>query len=383
MSLKTAKIALAVAAVSMILASNAVTQEENNDKRFQEKTFFSEALGVEKSYNIYLPPGYEADKNESYPVIYLLHGYNFTRNNPEINTTIEEQNHWIVQEQIPQIADCLFTRDSYEALDSCMDEKGVEFPEAVVKDMKEEYPECPLPLPPMIVVMPDGDASFYMDRPDGKKTWPPMDGPEFVDGVRRGATGQYETYIYRDLVNHVDSTYRTMAQRDKRGIGGFSMGGIGSMNLLLGHPDVFISVSAHSAMFTLTDFLNDPLAQGLEKSAPEIKLMFVTEKESGKQDIDIDLVKKNDPYYRLRDLKTKDVYIYYDAGSADFFSGMYNFKTFDRFARGLERKGLDSYPSKHIIEASEINGRGMHTGAFWRSRVGVALAFHAHAFGLL
>ena len=47
----------------------------------------------------------------------------------------------------------------------------------------------------MLVVMPAGDNSFYMDRADGKALFPPMDGPEFVDGIRQGATGKYETYI--------------------------------------------------------------------------------------------------------------------------------------------------------------------------------------------
>src|ERR1017187_4913651 len=39
----------------------------------QYKTFQSKVLGREVSYLVYLPPGYEQEK-QRYPVIYLLHG---------------------------------------------------------------------------------------------------------------------------------------------------------------------------------------------------------------------------------------------------------------------------------------------------------------------
>lgn len=70
----------------------------------------------------------------------------------------------------------------------------------------------------------------------------------FVDGFNkfRGCwyrssktIGDYETYIARDLVNHIDANYRTIAHRDSRGITGYSMGGAGSMHLALKFPEVF------------------------------------------------------------------------------------------------------------------------------------------------
>lgn len=374
-----------VFSVLMVFAAFPARAESGSGPVVIKTTFYSEALGAEKEYYIYLPPGYEDSTSERYPTVYLLHGYNFARNNPDLEDAMarEEHHHWIVQEQTPGVADCLFTTAGYDALERCLEGNGVEHPEAVVMDMKKEYPDCPLPLPPMIIVMPDGDSSFYVNRLDGRKTWPPLDGPEFVNGIRRGATGQYETYIYRDLVGHIDSTYRTIDSSGARGIGGFSMGGIGSMNLALGHPDVFSSVTALSAVFTLTDLLNDPLAQGLDRTTPEIRSVFSDNPDDEKPDINIRYLKRNDPYYRLKNLKTKDIHIYYDAGSADFFSGMYNFRTFEKFQRGIERKGLTSEPEEHIIPARENNGKGTHTGDYWRSRLGVVFAFHAGAFGLL
>ena len=41
------------------------------------ETFYSQALGVNKAFRIYLPEGY-AQSNQRYPVIYLLHGLGVT-----------------------------------------------------------------------------------------------------------------------------------------------------------------------------------------------------------------------------------------------------------------------------------------------------------------
>ena len=51
--------------------------------------------------------------------------------------------------------------------------------------------------------------------------------------------GDYETYITRDIVEYVDTHYRTMPERESRGITGYSMGGGGAMHLGLTFPDVF------------------------------------------------------------------------------------------------------------------------------------------------
>jgi S-formylglutathione hydrolase FrmB len=74
----------------------------------------------------------------------------------------------------------------------------------------------------MILVFVDGsnkfDGSFYMSSP---------------------TIGDYESYIVRELVDHVDANYRTLPDRDSRGITGRSMGGDGALHLALKYPDVF------------------------------------------------------------------------------------------------------------------------------------------------
>ena len=73
----------------------------------------------------------------------------------------------------------------------------------------------------MIFVFPDASSamggSYYMSSP---------------------TVGDYETYITKELIEQVDSTYRTIPERDSRGIMGCSMGGWGTWHLALSPPRV-------------------------------------------------------------------------------------------------------------------------------------------------
>ncbi len=52
-------------------------------------------------------------------------------------------------------------------------------------------------------------------------------------------TGKWEDFVTQEVVNHVDSTYRTLAKSESRCISGYSMGGYGAINMALKHPDIF------------------------------------------------------------------------------------------------------------------------------------------------
>ncbi|RPH57001.1 MAG: hypothetical protein EHM81_12245, partial [Chloroflexi bacterium] len=53
-----------------------------------------------------------------------------------------------------------------------------------------------------------------------------------------------EQVIIKDLIPHIDNTYRTIAQKEGRGIEGHSMGGYGALRLGLKYPHLFGAVSA-------------------------------------------------------------------------------------------------------------------------------------------
>lgn len=90
---------------------------------------------------------------------------------------------------------------------------------------------------PVICVFPDGGrGSMWADSKDG-------------------AT-MAETHTIRELIPHVDSTYRTFPFRRARVIQGFSMGGFGAVLYAAKFPDLFcVSVSYDGALHTYETLL--------------------------------------------------------------------------------------------------------------------------------
>ncbi|MCB0195070.1 MAG: hypothetical protein KDJ65_24195 [Anaerolineae bacterium] len=62
--------------------------------------------------------------------------------------------------------------------------------------------------------------------------------------VNSPVSGNWEDFVITDVVNYIDQNYRTIANVNARGLAGFSMGGFGSLNLAMRHPDCFSAVYA-------------------------------------------------------------------------------------------------------------------------------------------
>jgi|JI10StandDraft_1071094.scaffolds.fasta_scaffold54689_2 S-formylglutathione hydrolase FrmB len=60
--------------------------------------------------------------------------------------------------------------------------------------------------------------------------------------------GQYQDMLTKDLIEHVDKTYRTIAKREARALLGVSMGGYGALHTAFTRPEVYVAVATHSAM---------------------------------------------------------------------------------------------------------------------------------------
>jgi len=60
--------------------------------------------------------------------------------------------------------------------------------------------------------------------------------------------GKYQDLFAKDLVEHIDKTYRTIARREGRALLGISMGGYGALNIAFSQPSIFGVVATHSAM---------------------------------------------------------------------------------------------------------------------------------------
>jgi putative tributyrin esterase len=168
--------------------------------------FFSSALGVWKRFIVYLPPSYPRQPTRRYPVAYYLHGYS------------GNESDWLSRADIAGVMDSLIAGG----------------------------------MPELILVLPDGDNGWYT-------TWAEPRDPATcaADSTLAEAAEtycvvhpRYDDYVAVDLVAHIDSTYRTIADRAHRGVAGLSMGGYGAVTLALRFPAVFAAAASHSGVLS-------------------------------------------------------------------------------------------------------------------------------------
>jgi pimeloyl-ACP methyl ester carboxylesterase len=141
-----------------------------------------------KPITVYLPPSYSKRPYKRYPVVYLLHGFSASHR--------------------------AFMGGAYSNMNTRLSMDSL-IHDGLVKEM--------------IVVTPSADN--------------PFDGGFYRNSV---VTGNWEDYIYRDVVGFMDRKYRTIRNRSGRGIAGHSMGGYGALWVGMRHPEVF------SAMYLLS-----------------------------------------------------------------------------------------------------------------------------------
>lgn len=181
-------------------------------------SLWSQSLGVRKELVVYLPPSYEREPSRRYPVVVMLHGL------------WGDQWQWVRSDQLATTMDSLVGAG----------------------------------LPEMIVAMPDGDDGWWTTwyrlvdmrgcraEPLRRRHTPPSD-PSSRESAESYCVpwAHYDDYVARDIVAKVDSTYRTLAHRDQRAVGGLSMGGYGAITLALAYPEVFGAAASHSGVLSL------------------------------------------------------------------------------------------------------------------------------------
>lgn len=197
-------------------------------------------------------------------------------------------------------------------------------------------------LKPMIVVCPDGKNSMYCDWLNGK--------------------GKWGDFIATELVKTIDGKYRTLADRASRGINGDSMGGYGALNAAFKHPDVFGSVSTHSAAIYPVDptKLPDDVKRWAQQWAPVYG-----------SPIDVPHWKEWNPLEEAQTLpeeSLKKLKIYFDCGDQDRF--------------GFEKTNEELH---QILEGRKIAHEwhlrtGNHGARYFEDNVSYSLQFHSAVF---
>lgn len=145
---------------------------------------------------VYTPPSYSKEASRRYPVLYFLHGYGA---HAELYTN------------------AMWASDGADKT-------------AASGASKE-----------MIIVFPDAyskyNGSMYSNSP---------------------TTGDWETFITKDLVNYIDSHYRTIATRASRGLAGHSMGGYGAWRIGMKHPETYAVLYPMSSCCLMNNLFNAP-----------------------------------------------------------------------------------------------------------------------------
>jgi enterochelin esterase-like enzyme len=157
--------------------------------RLEPFEYDSAVTGTRRKAQVYLPPGYSADKK--YPVLYLLHGIG------------GNEHEWTGYVKAHAILDNLIAAG-----------KAV----------------------PMIVVFPNGRA--LADDTPGQNPFQPEKAAGFA---------KFERDLLDHLIPAVQAKYSTATDREHRAIAGLSMGGGQTFNFGLGHLDTFAWIGAFSA----------------------------------------------------------------------------------------------------------------------------------------
>ncbi len=158
---------------------------------------------VDRDAFVFLPPSYEKDKERHYPVVYALHGF------------FIGAEQWTHEIHVPQTVEGAFALGSKE----------------------------------MIVVLPDSKTVY--------------NGSMYSSSM---ATGDFENYVARDVVAYIDAHYRTIPDRQSRGLVGHSMGGYGASRIGMKHPDVF------GALYIMSPCCLSPMTGGGPAPADAVQM---------------------------------------------------------------------------------------------------------------
>lgn len=209
----------------------------------------------------------------------------------------------------------------------------------------------------LIIVMPDAGNSFYLNyakTEDGEKN-------------------NWEDYIAKDLIRHIDSTYRTIAAREGRAINGLSMGGFGGLLVGLKHPELFCSIGSHSGALEWArdgaDRIkkNNPWKPRDPSTKPDPRVTtpgFSSQKErnpKGQMFVTVEDCARNDPFELVLKVPREQLpHIYLDCGTEDPF-----FKASAAFVKLL----LDNK-----IPVTFAQSPGKHTGPYWKREIAISMA---------
>lgn len=154
-------------------------------------SIYSEILGANRQFTIYLPKSYETDATRKYPILYLLHGM------MGVNTS------WFTDQRVKDVMDRLVA--SGEACE-------------------------------MIIVSPNAGGNIYIGVWNGYFNMPGW---------------AYEDFFYKEFLPYIEKNYRVVGDKQHRAIAGLSMGGGGTTSYAQRYSDMYCAAYAMSALMNI------------------------------------------------------------------------------------------------------------------------------------
>lgn len=192
------------------------------------KKYFSKVTNSWRELFIYTPPGYDADVNQKYPVLYILHGGG------------EDERGWAMQGKTDMI------------LDNLIAEKKAT---------------------PMLVVMPDANMGS---------------GGFNAQGIENSLK-MFEREMNEVIVPFIDTNYRTISNARNRALSGLSMGGLNTLYTGIRNTNIYSYLGVFSSgwivpmMNNVADAQYDFIKVNSVSLNTNLKLLWIAM--GGKEDI--------------------------------------------------------------------------------------------------
>jgi enterochelin esterase-like enzyme len=186
--------------VFVFILSGCNLKKSDKQPHIDDIDFYSSILGKDMKIKVYTPKDYLED-NE-YNVLYFLPDYGGS-----VYTVME-------QYSIAEKADKLIS-------------------ESKIK--------------PLIIVAVSIEKSFGINSSEKVESIETLSGKTFNKGM-------YEDYVCKEVIPLIDSKYHTIAEKEGRNIGGYSMGGFAALHISFRNLELFSKVGGHSPSIFIDDF---------------------------------------------------------------------------------------------------------------------------------
>lgn len=258
-------------------------------------TIQSEILGQAMPITVYLPKEFKQNPERHFPVLYLLHGLT------------DNERAWMDKGQMDRVADELISSDEAQQ---------------------------------MVIVMPCAGGA------DIRNVW---------NGYFNMKGWNYEDYFFNELLPSVEQKYRAGGKREQRAVAGLSMGGGGSVNYAMRHPEKFCACYAMSAWLESNSFL-----RASDKRATDKFSLLVEAVDKLAAVKLLDAMSKED----LNTLRTVAWFI--DCGDDDFL---------------LEQSETLHMKMRHLRIPAQFRVRnGDHNWEYWHNALRLCLPFVSRQF---